>query len=76
METTPVASGSPGFDAEQRVSWVSQRYPATIPVFRRYSYDCCDGKRTLAELASLKQLPLDQLLNELQAAVAARTRQP
>lgn len=39
MKTDPAASGAIKFEAQHLVSWVSQRYPATIPVFRRYSYD-------------------------------------
>lgn len=46
-------------------------YPKTLPVFGRYRIDsCCGGLKTLAEVASIHHLPLDQLLADLQLVIA------
>ena len=47
--------------------------PATLPVFGRYGIDsCCGGLKSLRDVAEVHRLSLDQLLADLNRAIAPR----
>ena len=70
------ASGATGpVCAEMLIQEVLLRYPATLPVFRRYGLPCprclASGYENLAQLAVMLDVALPDLLRDLNRAVAA-----
>jgi len=61
---------------ETQVADVATRHPATIRVFQRYGVDfCCGGKRSLADVCAERNLSFAELRSDLEAAVAAPSRE-
>ncbi len=65
------------FDAATPVGEIVARHPNTSRVFDRAGVDfCCGGKRSLAEACRAKGIPLDLLVAELAAELAAGADEP
>jgi len=65
------------FDASTPVGEIVSRHPSTSRIFDRAGVDfCCGGKKSLAEACQVKGIPLDLLLAELAAELAAVTDEP
>lgn len=58
--------------ANTRVEEVARQHAAALAVFSRHGIDiCCGGAKTVREAAGLHGVELNELLGELEAAMAA-----
>jgi regulator of cell morphogenesis and NO signaling len=58
--------------AELTLNEIVQSHPATLQLFSRYGMDtCCGGGLPLREAAARHNVPLQQLLHELDEGMAA-----
>lgn len=65
------------FDASTPVGDIVSRHPSTSRIFDRAGVDfCCGGKKSLAEACQAKGIPLDLLLAQLAAELAASADEP
>lgn len=60
-------------EATQTVREVVQQHPAAVPVLEELGIDyCCGGGKTLEDACSAKNVPLNELLSQLENALATR----
>jgi regulator of cell morphogenesis and NO signaling len=64
------------FDATQTVREVALSIPAATRVFERLGIDyCCGGNKSLREACNQANLPIEQVLQSLQSAASAQSRE-